>query len=67
MGKECSGLKKDLKINTREGTSIRHLRIGNKFCLKMTPLNFWIKLTQKGHYQTLKNENTIKFYTFKLI
>ena len=28
-----------------------------KFRLKLTLLNFWIKLTQKGYFQTKKNEN----------
>ena len=27
-------------------------RVGTKFRLKMTLLNFWIKLTQKGYFQT---------------
>ena len=38
-------------------TSIRHLRVGTKFRLKMTLLNFWIKLTQKGYFRSKKNEN----------
>ena len=38
-----------------------------KFCLKLTLLNFWIKLTQKGYFQTKKIKITIEFYIFKLI
>ena len=38
-------------------TSIRYSRVGTKFRLKMTLLNFWIKLTQKGYFRTKKNEN----------
>ena len=49
------------KLNRRGrggGTaSIRHSRIGTKFRLKMTLLNFWIKLTQKGYFRSKKNEN----------
>ena len=36
------------------------LYLGTKFRLKLTLLNFWIKLTQKGYFQTKKkkkNEN----------
>ena len=32
------------------GPSIRHSRVGTKFGLKMTRLNIWIKLTQKGYF-----------------
>ena len=32
-------------------------RVGTKFRLKMAPLNFWIKLTQKDYLQTKKSEN----------
>ena len=49
------------------GTSIMHSRIATKFHLKMTLLNFWIKLTQKGYFRTKKMEITIEFYIFKLI
>ena len=38
-----------------------------KFCLKLTLLNFWIKLTQKGYFRTKKMKITIEFYIFKLI
>ena len=31
---------------------IRHSRVGTKFRLKMTLLNFWIKLTQKEYFGT---------------
>ena len=48
-------------------TSIRHSRVGTKFCLKMTLLKFWIKLTQKGYFQTIKIKITIAFYILKLI
>ena len=36
---------------------IRHSRVGTKFRLKMTLLNFWIKLTQKGYFLTKKKKN----------
>ena len=49
------------------GTSIRHLRAGTKFRLKMTLLNFWIKLTQKRYFRTKKMKITIEFCIFKLI
>ena len=37
--------------------SIRHSSVATTFCIKMTLLNFWIKLTQKGYSRTKKNEN----------
>ena len=33
------------------------ISLGNKFCLKLTIFNFWIKLTQKRYFRTTKNEN----------
>ena len=36
---------------------IKALKSRTKFCFKMTLLNFWIKLTQKGYFRTKKNEN----------
>ena len=33
-----------------------HIQI-TKFRLKLTLLNFWIKLMQKGYFRTKKNEN----------
>ena len=39
------------------GTPIRHSRVGTKFRLKMTLLNFCIKLTQKACFRTKKIEN----------
>ena len=61
MEKECSGGENIEKLIGGEGgrgrTSIRHSRVGTKFRLKMTLLNFWIKLTQKGYFRTKKNEN----------
>ena len=51
------GRKKIEKLISRRGTSIRYSRVGTKLCLKMTLLNFWIKLTQKGYFRTKKNEN----------
>ena len=50
-----------------EETFIRHSRVGIKFRLKMTLLNFRIKLTQKGYFRTKKITITIEFYIFKLI
>ena len=47
--------------------SIRHSRVGTKFRLKMTLLNFLIKSTQKTCFQTKKKKITIEFYIFKLI
>ena len=53
------------KLNKRGrggGTaSIRHSRVGTKFRLKMTLLNFWIKLTQKGYFRTKKMQITIEY------
>ena len=56
-------VEKNRKINERErrGTIVRHSRLGNKFHLKVTLLNFWINLTQKGYSQTKKMKITIKF------
>ena len=51
--KECSGWKKIGKLPSG-GTSFRHSRVGTKFCLKMTLLDFWIKLTQKRYSRTKK-------------
>ena len=62
MEKECFGWK---KIERKE--SIRHSLIATKFHLKMTLLNFWILLTQKGYFRIKKMKITIKFYIFKLI
>ena len=33
------------------------ISLGTKFRPKLTLLNFWIKLTQKGYFRTKKNEN----------
>ena len=59
MEKECSGWEKIEKLISGKwrGTSIRYARVGTKFRLKMTLLNFWIKWTQKGYFRTKKNEN----------
>ena len=46
---------------------IKALKSRTKFCFKMTLLNFWIKLTQKGYFRTKKMKITIEFYIFKLI
>ena len=48
-------------------TSMRHSRVGTKFRLKMSLLNFWVKLTQKGYFWTKKMKIIIEFYIFKLI
>ena len=47
--------------------SVRHSRVATKICLKITLLNFWIKLTQKGYLRTKKMKIFIEFYIFKLI
>ena len=57
MERECSKWKKIKKLIIGGGTSIRHSRVGTKFILKITLLNFWIKLTQKGCFRTKENEN----------
>ena len=69
MKKECSEWKKIEKLISEGGRllSIRHSRVGTKLRLKMTLLNFWIKLTQKAYFQTKKMKITIKFDLFKLI
>ena len=68
MEKECSGWKKIGKvISGKGGTITRHPRLGTKFRLKMTLLNFWIKIIQKGYLRTKKLKITIEFYIFKLI
>ena len=59
-------VEKNQSINQR-GTSIRHSRVGTKFRLKMTLLNFWIKLTQKGYFRTKKLNSSIEFYISRLI
>ena len=48
--KECFGSKNIEKL-INGGTFMRYSREGTKFRLKMTLLNFWIKLTQKGYFQ----------------
>ena len=47
LKRECPGWKKIEKLISG-GMSIRHSRVGTKLCPKLTILNFWIKLTQKG-------------------
>ena len=42
------------------GTPIRHSRVGTKFRLKMTLLNFCVKLTEKGCFRTKKNKNYLR-------
>ena len=42
--------------------------LGTKIRLKLTFLNFWIKLTKKGYFRTKKKKKiTIEFYIFKSI
>ena len=41
--------------------------LGTKFRIKMTLLNFWIKLTQKRYFRTKNMKITIEFYIVKLI
>ena len=36
---------------------MRHSRVGTKFRIKLTRLNFWMKLTQNGYFGTKKKEN----------
>ena len=36
---------------------MRHSRVGTKFRIKLTRLNFWMKLTQNGYFRTKKKEN----------
>ena len=36
---------------------MRHSRVGTKFRIKLTLLNFWMKLTQNGYFGTKKKEN----------
>ena len=69
MEKECSGSKKIEKLISRgwEGTSIWHSGVGTKSRLKMTLLNFWIKLTQKEYFGTKKTKITTESYILKLI
>ena len=45
------------------------LLYGKKYVVtfKLTLLNFWIKLTQKGYFRTKTIKMTTKFYIFKLI
>ena len=51
--------KKGLKKNSEHHCKILHIEISLaiKFRHKMTLLNFWMKLTQKGYFRTKKNEN----------
>ena len=58
-GKRMFWVEKNQKINYWGGAraSIRHSRVGTKFILKITLLNFWIKLAQKGCFRTKENEN----------
>ena len=44
-------------LATMGGTSIRHSKVGTKFRLKLTQLNVWIELTQKGYFRTKISEN----------
>ena len=41
--------------------------LGTKIRLKLTFLNFWIKLTKKGISELKKKKITIEFYIFKSI
>ena len=53
-------LEKNSKIEESEHHyKILHIQIslGTKFRLKLIFLNFWIKLTQKGYFQTKSSEN----------
>ena len=38
-----------------------------RFYLKLTILDFWIKLTQKSYFQSEKMKIAIEFYIFELI
>ena len=40
--------------------------LGTKFRIKMTLLNFWIKLTQKRYFRTKNMKITIEFYIVKI-
>ena len=52
--------KKGLKWKSEHHYKNLHIEISlaTKFCLKLTILNFWIKLTQKGYFRT-KNKRKI--------
>ena len=47
----------DVYHERRYGAFIRHSKVGIKFRLKMTKMNFWIKLTPKEYFGTKKKEN----------
>ena len=61
--KVCLGWKLSQIINRLWGwkknvqANVRHSRVGTKFHLKMTLLNFWIKLTRKGYFWAKANKN----------
>ena len=57
--RECSGWKKTEKLISGRLEGEERLlgvsRVGTKFCLKMTLMNFWIKLTQKEYFGIKKD------------
>ena len=61
--------KKKSKTEHRHRILYFRNKVGAKFQLKLTILNFWAKLIQKGYVQSKKEKMkmTIEFHIFELV
>ena len=66
-GKTCKNRSRTEKSEYHH--RILHVRnsLGTRFQLKLTILNFWTKLTQKGYLKSKKMKINIEFYIFELV